>query len=132
MLETRKGSILIREMIDSDVRLYVSKCRLTKEEKAENIRECRELLKKRTEDTPDLYFTILRNNVVIGAIVTKCIENTCDANLTIDIPRVEDKANANIIAGMFLDFCRDTHIYDNLHAYYEEDGQLYKATIKIA
>lgn len=132
MLETKKGSILIREMNLGDIPLYVSKCKLTKEEKEENIRECREILKSRTKDTPDLYFTVLRNNVVIGVIVTKCIENTCDANLTIDIPRIKDKEYANEIAGMFIDFCRETYIYDNIHAYYEEDGQLVRATIKIA
>lgn len=132
MLETKKGSILIREMKSSDIPLYVSKCQLTKKEKEENIEECRAILKAKTEDSPDLYFTILRNNIVIGVIVTKCVQNTCDANLTIDIPRIKDKENANEIASLFINFCRETHIYDNLHAYYEENGMLYKATIKIA
>ena len=87
MYSIKKGNIVIRTMLAEDVASYIAKFNYPPQKRNMFYKAVKENITQRKSDEPNLYFAILENNKVIGAIAGIAFEKSlCDAVIRIDLP----------------------------------------------
>lgn len=111
-----KEGLIIRSMKVSDVASYISRFNIKNQEyRKQMILQSKKILKNLEDESPDMYFVVLKDNVIIGAIIAKAlIDSITDASVEVDIPNASIR-EIREVKKVFVEFARDTYIYDNIY-----------------
>lgn len=126
MYAFEKNGIIIRTMNVSDVSSYVARFNIKNlNYRKRVILQTKKLLKSLKQDSTDLYFVVIQNNIIIGAIIAKSLaDSITDASVEVDIPNASIKLIRKV-KDVFVEFARDTYIYDDIY-FVKEDRTLGK------
>lgn len=115
MYAFEQNGIIIRTMNVSDVSSYVARFNIKNLNYRKNaILQTKKVLKNLKQDSPDLYFVVIQNNTIIGAIIAKALaDSITDASVEVDIPNASIKLIRKV-KDVFVEFARDTYIYDDI------------------
>lgn len=114
MYSIKKGNIVIRTMLAEDVASYIAKFNYPPQKRNMFYKAVKENIIQRKSDEPNLYFAILENNKVIGAIAGIALEKSlCDAVIKIDLPGREQLTDE--IENLFVKLARETYFFDDIY-----------------
>lgn len=126
MYSIKKENIVIRTMQVGDVASYISKFNYPPRERNMFYTAVKRNITQRKKDEPNLYFAILENNKVIGAIACIAMEKSlCDAVIRIDLPGREQLMDE--VKNLFVELARETYFYDDI--YFEKGANILGQTI---
>lgn len=114
MYSIKKGNIVIRTMLAEDVASYIAKFSYPPQKRNMFYKAVKENITQRKSDEPNLYFAILKNNKVIGAIAGIAFEKSlCDAIIKIDLPGKEMLMGK--VKNLFVELARETYFFDDIY-----------------